>query len=832
MLSLAFLILGVDALAGDEVSESASTSPIATEANDVGKVSVSMRSGGIGRFVANRWGTVLGKVSNLDDQPASSLIVVTPSGSGGQQFARRITVPPRVAFDTSWPVRISTVEDHGNVDFQYLFFPDGKEDGVIRHEKHDREIPSFSGVTQRSTMAVTGLMGESGPDRQSEYAVHQLMAVMRHSSGAVAAVAQIIASDLTTNVECLDPLDQLAICDSQLVNYPQACDSIRLWLQRGGRLLITLDRTGLDVAEALLGDSLPMTLAGETSTNEVTLEINPEYSQTQYPVRSVNRQFPEPIRYLRVLPGSGETIWSVDGWPVAIRKEIGRGVVVVTTISSEVFMEPNAETRPGIPAFSMIASSRRILESFFSPHVPPLISEAAASDAAAALVGYQIPSRNVALMLLIVFPVCLIVAGLFFQRRAQGERLVVALPCLAILAALPVAAIGYRIRSVAPETIIETAVIQSSPGFSEYPADGFVTAFVPAPTELQVSSQDSAKLDVLADATNSDYRRLVWDGPHEISWMRLKQPAGLRTYSMSATQSVRAPSRAFATFDETGIRGTIQSDTEFASGDAILAGINHENLAISIAADGSFRADAVDLLAAGQFFRTNLLSDEQLYRAKLLKSVFTDSVESQLGSFPTSPSILFWDESEKSSLLIGGDGIRRKRNVLVVQPLELLSPEAGKPFAIPAALLSYRSVPLANGGMSSVFSNIKMQWQPQESPAQTLLEFTIPDACRPFDPETAELELLIRAGSRMVTIQAGGRDNLQTVSELRSPLGSQSMSIPADAVRATCLTGKLYLLINVSGLDSEIAADDMTGEQDDSWRIERALLSLKGRRQP
>jgi hypothetical protein len=38
------------------------------------------------------------------------------------------------------------------------------------------------------------------------------------------------------------------------------------------------------------------------------------------------------------------------------------------------------------------------------------------------------------------------------------------------------------------------------------------------------------------------------------------------------------------------------------------------------------------------------------------------------------------------------------------------------------------------------------------------------------------------------------------------------------------------LQIQVSDIDSEMKSDDMTGEQDDSWQIERVLLTLKGQR--
>jgi hypothetical protein len=36
------------------------------------------------------------------------------------------------------------------------------------------------------------------------------------------------------------------------------------------------------------------------------------------------------------------------------------------------------------------------------------------------------------------------------------------------------------------------------------------------------------------------------------------------------------------------------------------------------------------------------------------------------------------------------------------------------------------------------------------------------------------------------------------------------------------------LQIQVSDIDSELKSQEMTGEQDDSWQIDRVLLTLKG----
>ena len=361
--------------------------------------------------------------------------------------------------------------------------------------------------------------------------------------------------------------------------------------------------------------------------------------------------------------------------------------------------------------------------------------------------------------------------------------------------------------------------------------EGFATAFLPSPAELKVSSNTGAVMDVLQDSTISDYRRLIWRSASEVSWVNLKQPAGLRTYKTRAIVRRQQSLRAIATFDEKGLRGQLQANGQIPSV-ALLAGVNRENLAVSLDESGEFRCEASDSLARGQFFRTSLLSDDQLFQSKLMRQVFVLPAKDRTEAFPSVPSLVYWDTSESKQLQFEDSTVRRQRSVLTVQPLELTPPDVGVPITIPPQLLSYRSAATVTGGFSSIFNNLKREWIPFESAAETLLEFQIPPVCLPFDVESAELELLIRAGSREVKVFSGPYENLQQVSLLQSPLGTQSITLPIDLIKSECRNGKVFVQFNISDLGDSMKASELSGEQDDSWQIERVLLSLKGRRSP
>ena len=106
---------------------------------------VRVNAGGIGRYVTDRWGMTKAVASNSGTTTQSGLVVVTPPGSVGLQYAKTITVPAGASFETSWPVRLGTVNNKLS-EFAYLAFPGGIEDGLIHRKTHDEYLPNYSGM--------------------------------------------------------------------------------------------------------------------------------------------------------------------------------------------------------------------------------------------------------------------------------------------------------------------------------------------------------------------------------------------------------------------------------------------------------------------------------------------------------------------------------------------------------------------------------------------------------------------------------------------------------------------------------------------------------------
>lgn len=790
-------------------------------------VRVSVRSGGTGRFLYGRWGAVTASVMNRGNSPASTLVVVTPS-TGGLQYGRRIELPGRAIFDATWPVQVTGQKQPGPVDFRYLHFPGGEDDGVIRTRQFESELPSFSALASESPSGLAGYIPDLRDSERRDSTLMLMGQAYRFPRVGSAGLTSFLARDISHHSDCLDPLDTLVIGDPLLTNHPMACDSIRSWLQRGGRLHLPLDLIGEEVVRSLLGDSLPLTIVGETSANSVTLDLNPDLPKPQYPVRSVTREYDEPTRYLRLVAGGGEVLWSIDGWPVAIRLPVGRGYVLVTAVDPRVFIVPRDNSAGG-PDWAPIESSRRMLETLFDGRPESLISQPAAQQHAADLVGYSIPGRGSALLLLSLFPALLLIVGTRLLRRSAGEKLVWVVPALALLAALPSLIVGLKIRSVAPDTLIETRVMSAAAGSATVVADGFASVYLPTAMKVPVSSTASSILDAQAESANLDYRRLIWDGAASSHWDNLNQPAGLKTYPLRAVRDATQPFNVTGTFDNAGFRAELQAPGFDNAADYIAVGTGPERLSLKRTGN-TLQATAADLLEPGQFQASALTSEEQRQRSQLMSTLFRPSDRMEM--FPAQPTVMFWEASDKTLLTFDSPNLRATQNTLVVLPIRWVPPPAGEPVTLLSPLMTMRSIETAAGGYGGLYNNPRREWVPLESPSETLLEFLLPPACRPFRLESAEVQLNVRAGARKVTLYGGVPGNLKVVLEAENPLGIINAPIPADLAAPACLDGRFYLQVEVGPLLKDFASANASsdGEQDDNYSVNRCLITLKGHR--
>ncbi|MEZ6039719.1 MAG: hypothetical protein R3C20_04385 [Planctomycetaceae bacterium] len=788
-------------------------------------------SGGIGRYMSDRWGMVKATVHNTETVEQDFLLLVTPPNGNGLQFGRKIRMPAGTSSEISFPVWISSGLE-GNLDFPYLIFPGGDDDGVVTRRSADNEVvPSYNALVRASGRGMMAwLTSTSIPDEQNVRA-QQLMFAMQHGQPSVSkTVVSLVPRELTGHAESLDAVSQLIVSSNELTEQPEVCEAIRLWVQRGGRLWLCLDQTGPESVEALLGDAFPFSVVGQTSANTIKLDINPDYRKDGYPVREVIREFDEPRSYIRVVADRGEMVWTVDGWPVAFRLPFGEGTVVVTTISPDVFYTERERKGSNESPVEFIPSMRRIQNSFFGPIEPPQLNAKLIAAQAASRIGYTIPSRWFAILLTLGFPTILLAAGLIVIKSHRGERLIWVTPLLAILMAIPAMQKGLQISGSAPPTSVQTQIINAVPGQIKLVSDGLATIYMPDSGNLAVTASRGSILAPPPGDIDRSYRRLIWNGKRTNEWKQLNRSVGLTTLQVRNTRLIPEPMDAVATFTEQGVEGRIQLAGLTNPRDALFAGTVSGIQSATVSEDGRFSITSRAFLAPGTFFESTLMTDEQRQHSSVYENIINP--EGQAEAFPEEPAILYWANAEPSGVKIGGDDMRQEEQLLVVQPIRLEQPEIGKTFMIPPGFLSYRAVQNDDGNLSSAFDSARRRWNLEGSERDGIvrLQFEIPKVCRPFALQDGQLHIRLRAGSRTVQFSAGEPGAFQEISVLKSPVGSFDIDFNDESIQKSIRSGVLYLEISVSSLNVQDSGEESIGEQDDSWSIEELSMTLQGQR--
>lgn len=788
-----------------------------------GEVSVSVGVGGPQRFLRGHWGLVEGDFINSSDVDQEVLAVVIPADSHGTQFARRAIIPARSRRSCQWPV-LTSAQHVEAFHFETLVFEDSAGVGEIQRSSGEPRARSFTVVNPAARNGLdsgycgTLISGHEQPGVMQK--LDKLVGLLRAQMSQESMQMPLKATALDGYPEALECLEQLVITSNTLHHFPEACDAVRVWTQRGGRTWICLDQTGIPSLHALLGDALPITQIDETSANIVTLEIDPSTPTTRYPQRSIVREFDEPVRHVRVIAESGDVLWTIDGWPVAIELPLGKGMVIVTTVSPEVFADLDGKLKTAVCAKQLID---RI---FRGPEEIAEVQESDLSAVAAASIGYRVPSRLFAGLLMLCFVVVLAITGIRLLRIDASGALLWVIPMLGVLCAAPAVWVGQRSRAVAPPTAVQQQAATFVSGQTTLAVDGVVSVFHPEPAGLSVVMKDYSLVVPMGVKADAKVQRMIWTDRGESHWENLQQAVGVRDYRVHSLHRLSEPGKVTASFDENGLVGRFTGGDGGKPADMVFAGLSADRMSVEMTGDGTFRGTADDLLAPSEFVTGTFLSDVQRQRSTVYQSLFKSL--GAKNAYPDRTTLLYWTDSVRGAIEIGNEETRQAGSMLIAREVKLVPPPLSANITIPSSLLPYRSVPDDRGGYSAAFSNTSRLWQSRESAVTSLLQFEVPNVCRPFLAKSGTLAIRIKAGSRLVRIRIGTREDPMLVQELKSPVGLFTVPLTAEHLAAIAESGTTIVWLEVDAIASQEGPSD-TG-QNSEWQVERISLTLNGAR--
>lgn len=780
-------------------------------------------SGGLQRFKGGEWGLIEAQYYNPSETDQKIKAIISQPNGVKNQYARSTIVPARTLRKALWPIFVEPTSDK-SFEFEYMTLAEGDGRETIKRREGEQMLESFVAAAGPETEGKSGyclhLLSPDLPDREARN-IGRLMNGLREDAKLPQKVLSCFYSKIAGQPEAFGAIDQMIISASNLQEDPETCEAVRFWIQRGGRALLMMNSMGESSMRALLADALPFAMIDQASPLTVSLK---HHVRTGGLLReadlSYDRTFEEPVKMARVVFEQGRVVWSVDGWPILVKLQLGAGTVYVATISPHSFLQDETDI------VKLAATSTQIATDIFkAQNEPPLLSSAGMAAAAHSRIGYSIPTKTLPIVVLSLFILALGLAGWILAKTERQTWLTLAAPAIALLAMIPGVAVGLASRTTAATTLVETRVVDASPGQSAYVADGVATVFQPSSDAVKIKLNDSASLR--SPSTSMQRSRFAWSDIGQYEWQDFKQPVGMTDYTQRSIIRLNEPLTAQAKFKNDGIRIQLSNGRLLQPQDAIVASAGSERMEARVTSEGVLEANLGDRLSPGEISNAATISEQQIERKRLYTELFDH--EDRLTPFPQKETLLFWTDQLPGAIETS-ENLRHETATLMIVPLDIQSPEIGETISLPPALLPYEGVRDANEAVGSAYFNRRRKWIERRNGSSVVLKFSVPAACHPFKFESAEVQLRIRAGSRTVEVETGSVGDFSTIETLTSPVGNFTINLPTELLNSAS-NESVFVRINVGEtLTTQQAPDDATTDMDNNWIVERLLLTATGHR--
>ncbi len=831
----------------------ASLAPAEEIPSGIGRSIVHVAPGGIGVYRSEMWGQVNLDLLNPTDAPVELLVSTFFENEPTLQYGRRIWMLPKSQLQTWQPLRLSQTGAKLSVNIRTLVMDARQEREVLlRSDSGALQFDGILRVTDEEVM--TGIIeapdnppppGTLFPDENYE-ANADLVITARLAAQRTRRLTNLLDQFLPAREECLQTLDQIVLADSRIINDSAGLAAMRRWLFGGGRLWVMLDQTDPRVLQLLLGDEFVGEVVDRVGLTTVRIGA-PRFGE-----KVVSTQdYEQPVDFVRVAVSDVEVAYTVDGWPAAFWKNCGEGRLLVTTLGSRGWMRLRtaadtvpvrnprqfpSQTETSFPSdlheptrFATLEPMSNLALEFFGSRSPRLLPDTVLEPLTQEYVGYAIPSRTMILGLLLGFSALLMGLGTWLRRQNRLELLGAIGPGLALGISVILVLLGRQQRNAVPPTVAHLQFVQAIPGTDDVRISGVIGLFSSDAGTATLSAQQGGWLWPETSGLEVTTRRMVWTDQDAWRWEHLPETAGLRSATFLTAAEFPERLEARATFGPEGLTGRLHLPGEYRPTDAMLA--THDGrFGVELRDDGTFTAQADNVLANEQFLAAGLLSDEQGRRRRLMQQLLANP---QRRDFPEVPHVFVWTEPWDIGFRFG-EKQRSLGSALLAVPLKLQRPATGTAVRIASPFLPYLGV---NGPDDAPptgwWDASRRQWIEKSRPAETWLRFQIPTVLLPITVERGRVTVQVKGPVGKLAL-AGLQSKTKTIVPLKTwtdPVGTLSLEITDPELLTISADGGL--LLQVSGGDPdrpELTQREATENSIMSyWQIESLSLELNVR---
>jgi len=765
--------------------------------------------------VTEDWGIVSFTIENPSATTRLARVLVFYPNAPDVQYGRDVWVPARSTM-TAWMPIGPVPPDRSNIgrELEMLLFDrtDG-QDRLILPETEERVRSRALAYKRREISTALFLDAPAGDPgaisrpgtRASE--IVQFVHVIRRASAFPEHTFIIPSGYLAPTPEVLDGIDQVVLAGNRLATDPPGRETLRQWVQQGGRLWVMLDMIDPEVVAPIFGQDLPFQVVDRVSLTTVELRRSRDGA-----VAVAARDFERPVDLVRVIPSAAAQIqYTVNGWPATFVLPLGRGKVVFTALGPSAWHRPRVPTdfrlndhRPDLP---MPLSPLEDLSAEFRPNegrprltpddLRPLLTEE---------IGYQIVRRPAAGAILGGFVIALAALGIGLRRSRRPELVGWLAPAAAVGAAAIFVALGEGSRRSVPPTVAVAELVDVVPGSGELAASGLFAIYQPTSGPVLVGTSDGALLDLDQEGLAGQTRRRVQTDHGAWHWENLSLPAGVRTGTFSYTARTDGI-RATARFGPDGLAGRFSSGPYRNPADALVSSNGRDFIAARLGPDGSITAGLGETLPAGQFLPGSVLTDSQQRRQAIYRQLLAGKLPPNMEGRDL---LLAWAEPGSLPFAVP-EGARTIGTALVIVPLEFEPPAAGTRVTIPRAFVPFRRV-TPTGLLTPTLE--------AGSAVDQRLRFQLPTSVLPMTVERATLHLKVRAPSRHLTVSGLNGE---------TPVVLFDGDSPTEAIRLEIVDARLLRPDGQGGLHLTITVGPSPEHDDAKWTVEILGLDVIGK---
>ena len=785
-------------------------------------------SAGIHQYLPGNWAMISVGAVNFAEEPTEVLSAMFFEGHPNVQYGRTLWIPARARRNSWYPIRlpenIPAEKKRATLKSLLMERSAGKEGLMIESPSgrvfHDGMLAV---IHERPTTAVIA-------DEEDDDEPRDAVAALRQSGGLDIRAPNLRGRPMPPGPETLEALDLLVLSSDRIDVEAAGLKAMRRWLHNGGRMWIMLDQVQPATVSKVLGDAFRCHVVDRVELTEIQVE---EVRNGEKIAVGQRREFEDPVEMVRVVGPTVKPTHLVNGWPASFWQPAGSGLVLFTTLGPRGWYRQRLSTDPRPkdplkrstfvatePLRELGAGSRfGLLRQRAAPTLEPeefhqLVTEQ---------IGYRIVDRRTVIFVLGGFCLVLLVSGLLLVQVGKLEYLGWIGPTLAVVATVALVSVGRASKTAVPDTVAAAQLVEVTPGLDDVRVSGMMAIYNQGKSTARLGVRSGGVFYLDMAGMGGAMRRMLWTDMDRWHWEHLTLPSGVRTAPFTYATEMDQPVAARATFGPEGITGRLSAGEFGDVRDAVIATHAKRGLAVRLGHQGSFAAGPGDVLAAGQFIGGAVLSDQQSRQQQVYRQLLQGGI---FNKYPPRPTLLAW-ASPLDTRFTFAAGAQRTGEALIAVPLVFDRPAPDTEVVIPAPLLPYRTVPIADQVAGSMaYDYLEGKWLgPLAAGAKTMLRFECPAEILPLRVQRAKLSVAINAPSRELEIAGLLGDRIVTLASHQSPVGVMQFDIRRTDVLQPDSGGGILLGVNVGDLEGE----GMDSTIKAGWKIDEVRLEITGR---